>query len=41
MQFKDQIGGFTTNDIKGKRVINNEIISGSTLSPYVSVKLIN
>ena len=32
------LGGFTTNDNK-VRVLNNEIISGSTLSPYVSVQI--
>jgi ABC-type uncharacterized transport system substrate-binding protein len=32
------LGGFVTNDNK-VRVLNNEIISGSTLSPYVSVQI--
>ena len=32
------LGGFVTNDNK-IRVLNNEIISGSTLSPYVSVQI--
>ena len=32
------LGGFVTNENK-IRVLNNEIISGSTLSPYVSVQI--